>query len=189
MNISKILFITSLGFLVFSIAWPLIPEVDYSLFRAKALISQSFSRTATDKRAFKEEIPQENRLVIPAINVDSMIVEGLTEEALNKGVWRRPISSTPDTPGNTVLTGHRFLYTGFSNNTFYNLDKLKIGDLIYVYWQATKHKYSVSETKIVDPTAIEIEGDYGDRRLTLYTCHPLWTADKRLVVVAKPSVE
>ncbi|MCD8545770.1 class E sortase [Candidatus Woesebacteria bacterium] len=126
-----------------------------------------------------------NRLVIPVIGVESQIHEG-GEEALDKGVWHRPGTSNPVEEGNMVLTGHRFLYTGFNKNTFYNLDKLKIGDEIIVYWEGREYVYLVIDKKVVEDTDVYVEGDFGDERVTLYTCHPLWSADKRLVIVGKP---
>lgn len=188
MRFLNLLFLLSVFFFGFTVLWPLLPEVDFAAFKARSFVrSRVFSESS--RNTSQQTNTSENYLYIPIINVNSAIVEGLTEEALNKGVWHRPKTSTPDIPGNTVLTGHRFLYTGFANNTFYNLDKLRVGDEVYINWNRTEYRYLVTEKKIVEPTAIEIEKDFGDRRLTLYTCHPLWTADKRLVVIAKPVVE
>jgi LPXTG-site transpeptidase (sortase) family protein len=185
MRFSYVLLILASSFLGVSFIWPLIPEVEYRLIKAQKFISPSASIV---KDHFDlAETYSENRLVIPIINVNSAIVEGESEAALSKGVWRRPVSAKPDDrAGNTVLTGHRFLYTGFAQNTFYNLDKLEVGDEIQIFWEGGQYFYKVAEISVVEPTAIEIEQDFGDTRLTLYTCHPLWTAAKRLVVVAKP---
>lgn len=129
-------------------------------------------------------IPDYNALVIPKIGVDSPIVEGAGPEALNSGLWRRPHTSTPDKGGNTVITGHRFLYTS-GPTTFYNLDKLKVGDKFFMYWKGKEYDYEVTETLIVPATAVEIEQNTDETMLTLYTCHPLWTSKDRLVVRAK----
>jgi sortase A len=131
-------------------------------------------------------IPQENRLVIPTINVDILITEGSDLGALIKGGWRRPNTSKPNQGGNTVIAAHRFTYTATNASYFYNLDKVKVGDPIVIYWEGVEFNYTVDSIKEVEATAVEVENPTPDKRLTLYTCTPLLTAKKRLVVVAKP---
>jgi LPXTG-site transpeptidase (sortase) family protein len=129
--------------------------------------------------------PENNTLRIKKIDVESGIIEGNTEEALLQGMWLRPNGSNPEKGGNTIITGHRFLYTS-GQNTLYHLDKLTIGDEISVFWNTKEFKYSVAETKIVPPTATEIENPTQETQLTIYTCTPVWTATDRLVIIAKP---
>jgi sortase A len=68
-------------------------------------------------------------------------------------------------------------------NTFYHLDKLKIGDQIIVRWREKDYLYIVRETKIVDPSEISILNPTEKPTLTLFTCHPIYTTKSRLVVV------
>lgn len=131
-------------------------------------------------------IPEENRLVIPSIGVDSKIVDGQTDDALLYGVWHRPNTGDPVNGGNYVLTGHRFRFLPPNNTTFYNLDKLENGDIVIVYYEGKEYDYVVSEEFVVEPEQIEIEKDLGYDVLTLYTCTPLWTSTKRLVIRADP---
>lgn len=133
-------------------------------------------------------IPTENRLVIPKIDVDVEIVEGSNDSALLRGAWHRPGTGDPVSGSNYVITGHRFRYLPPNNTTFYNLDKLEQGDLIIVYYQQQEYDYVVSEEFIVTPDQIEIEEGTAEHILTLYTCTPLWTSDKRLVIKALPKV-
>lgn len=132
----------------------------------------------------RKDIPTDSRLVIPKIALDQHIYEGTSPYLVNKGVWARPNTSTPPKGSNTVLVGHRFTYDGPA--TFYNLDKVAVGDPIVVYWRGKEYDYKVSETKVVPPTAIDVEAPTKDPQLTIYTCTPLWSAKNRLVVVAKP---
>lgn len=129
-------------------------------------------------------IPQDNRLVISKISVDAPITEGGDDSALKIGMWRRPLSSTPNKGGNTVITGHRFQYTS-GPNTFFNLDKIAVNDLIFVYWEAKEYIYEVYETSIVLPNRVDIEDNTNESILTLYTCTPLWTSKERIVVKAQ----
>ncbi len=127
--------------------------------------------------------PQDNRLVIPSIALDTEFFEG-GEWVLNQGPWKRPNTSTPDQGGNTVIAGHRFSYGSDGRWIFYHLDKIQPGERIGVYWQGDEYIYEVNGSQIVEPTAIEIEGPTDNDQLTLYTCTPLWTAAQRLVVTA-----
>lgn len=136
-----------------------------------------------DKKSPPENIPKDNTLVIPALNMQEIIQEGPTEATLMKGVWHRPHTSDPSKGSNTVIAGHRFTYRGAA--VFYNLDKVKVGDQIVMYWSGKKYQYEVSRTYIVPPTATEIEQPTDEPILTLYTCTPLWTSKSRLVVEAK----
>jgi sortase A len=137
--------------------------------------------TSNDLKA----IPTANTLVIPKINVDAPILDGADAQTLNRGFWRRPKTSTPDKGGNTVITGHRFLYTS-GPNTFYDLNKVIKGDDIIVYWGGKEYSYRVDEVKVVEPEDIEIEEFTNYTVLTLYTCTPIWTSKQRLVVRALP---
>ena len=125
-----------------------------------------------------------NYLLIPSAVIDSPILEGINEYTVNNGPWRRPYTSTPDKGSNTVIVGHRFTYSPSVKDSFYNLDKVDIGDDIVVYWRGARYHYVVSEVKTVEPTAVEIEAPTTDSRLTLYTCTPLWSSSQRLVVTA-----
>lgn len=129
------------------------------------------------------QIPQDNRIIISKISVDASIVEGENELALDIGMWHLPDSSTPNKGGNTVITGHRFLYTS-GPNTFFNLDKVTIDDTILVYWEGKEYKYKIYEITIVTPDRVDIEANTNESILTLYTCTPLWTNTKRLVIKA-----
>lgn len=172
------------------ILYPLLPALLFMLQRNKGIEIEipyeSRLSTNDDFNDIPAPIPEENRLVIPVIGVDSKIVEGQTEDALLYGVWHRPNTGDPVNGGNYVLTGHRFRYLPPSNTTFYNLDKLEKGDVVIVYYEGKEYDYIVDEEFVVEPEQIEIEGDLGYNVLTLYTCTPLWTSSKRLVIRANP---
>jgi LPXTG-site transpeptidase (sortase) family protein len=187
----KILRFAILVFLIYLILAPFIPEIAYrlrDLFGLKYKDENIFviDEEKEDWGDGKKDIPERevegNRLVIPTIGVNVAVVEGNDESALSRGVWRRPKSSTPDVGGNTVITGHRFQYMPPNNKTFYNLNKVKKDAKIFLYWKGKEYIYIVSDIFIVEPEQVEIEANTQENILTLYTCHPLWTADKRYVV-------
>lgn len=128
-------------------------------------------------------IPKENRLVIPSMQLDEEIHEGKYASTLNKGVWRKPYTSSPDKGGNTVLAGHRFNYS--KTSVFYHLDKIKQGDRFPLYWNGQEYNYEVSNILVVSPLALEVEKNTEEPMLTIYTCTPVWTSKQRLVIQAK----
>jgi LPXTG-site transpeptidase (sortase) family protein len=151
-------------------------------YASKLAISESQNRQIETTALRK--VPDTNMLVIPKIGVDSPVVDGLGSEALNKGVWRRPQSSTPDKGGNTVITGHRFLYAS-GPKTFYHLDKVALGDKFIIFWEGKEYNYEVIDIFTVTPNQVEIEDNTVEPIVTLYTCTPLWSASLRLVIRAK----
>ncbi|MFA6394054.1 MAG: sortase [Patescibacteria group bacterium] len=126
-----------------------------------------------------------NRMIILKIGVDAPIAESVSADAgMAKGAWREPETSTPDQGGNTVITAHRFKYLPPSNLTFYLLDKLEQGDLIGVSWKGQPYYYRVEEIKRVEPEDVSILEASDKPILTLYTCDPIYSQKKRLVVRA-----
>lgn len=145
------------------------------------------------KKIVKEEksIPEINTLVIPTIGVDVKIIEGSGDWALNDGSWHRPGTGDPVNGGNFVLTGHRF---GFSwmptdikkKSTFYNLDKVEVGDVIIVYWDQKEYDYEVEKIFSAAPDEVSIENPTTEPQLLVYTCSLLGRNSDRLVLLAKP---
>jgi sortase A len=110
--------------------------------------------------------------------------------ALATGVAHIPETSLPWSYGaqrNVYLAGHRMGFRGtWSRMIFYNLDKLKEGDKV-VLKDRTGHtyEYRVSETFLADPADSWVMGQVRGRdMLTLQTCTPYPTFEKRLIVRA-----
>ncbi|MBN2100279.1 class D sortase [Candidatus Dojkabacteria bacterium] len=137
-------------------------------------------------RGDSEDGFQNTRILIPEIGLNAPVVEGEDESVMDQGAWHRPGTGNPIDGGNTVITGHRFRYLPPNNLTFYHLDKVEKGDEVILFWDGVEFDYIVTETFVVDPDRTDIEGNTVEPKLTLYTCTPLWTAQKRLVVIAEP---
>ena len=178
---------------VMLILYPFLPQIMF-FFQSRGELelpyeSQLTSVIGDSDDSFVEldaPIPEENRLVIPKIGVDVEIVRGNTDDALLRGAWHRPNTGDPELGGNFVITGHRFQYMPPNNTTFYSLDKLTEGDVVIVYYNGVEYDYTVTESFIVLPDQLEVESDLGYDVVTLYTCTPIWTSSKRLVVRALP---
>lgn len=173
---------------------PLIPEASLSIsavgdptngYRYRSDLAEKGKELGLIPRDVElESQPVSNWLVIPEIGVDSRVYEGQDVSTLSRGIWRRPKSSTPDRGGNTVLVAHRFLFTD-GPNTFYHLPKMTEGDYFSVFWNQAEYLYQVFDVREVLPKDTYIEEQTDESIVTLYTCTPLWTSDKRLVVKAR----
>ena len=87
--------------------------------------------------------------------------------------------------GNTVITGHRFKYLPPHNLTFYLFHKLEAGDIFSVIWNEQDYYYRIKEVKIVDKTEVSILDSTEEPTVTLFTCHPIYSTEQRLVVVGE----
>ncbi len=132
----------------------------------------------------KQPIPQGMLITIPRMDLKEHINNGPTFSELNKGIWHLPNSSTPQQGSNTVMAGHRFTYTS-PKGVFYFLDKIELNDRITVDWDNQEYTYKVTKISIVPPTDGTLVAPSNNNLLTLYTCTPLLTASKRLVVQAE----
>lgn len=121
------------------------------------------------------------RIKIPALNLDTVVVEGTTPSALRAGAGHYPQSSLPCESGNVAIAGHRTTY----GRPFGNLDQLKPGDTIELTTPIGACVYQVSKDPfVVTPTDLSVIDATGERSLTLTTCHPKGSAAQRLVVRA-----
>jgi LPXTG-site transpeptidase (sortase) family protein len=127
---------------------------------------------------------EDTKLIVPSASIEGSVVVGKTQEAMLDGFWHFPLSSVPEKRGNTVIFGHRFDKIPPETETFYNLDKVDIGDKIYLKQRDNEISYTVVSTRVVGKNDHSVLQNTDDYRLTLITCTPLWTSDRRLVVIA-----
>lgn len=134
---------------------------------------------------------QNTTLAIQPLNIEGEILQGESSFRMNDGFWHFPTSVFPGERGNMVVIGHRFMHLPPRQDTLFNLEEIKIGEEIVITTthpetqQQDQFRYIVIETKIVEANDISIVEETQDYRLTLITCTPLWTSEKRFVVIAK----
>lgn len=128
------------------------------------------------------------RIVIPAIKMDEIVVEGTDVDSLRKGPGHYPWTPMPGQPGNASIAGHRTTYGA----PFANIGSLRPGDRITVQTAQGEFLYEVlaqdSPTKgylIVSPNRVDLLRDKGNNLLTLTSCHPRFSNRQRIVVQAK----
>lgn len=183
---------------------PILPQLDYIMnppatVKAPAFVAAPENTTQNNSDVAVAETTEQatgtgstsqvlqNQLYIPSIGAMGPIIEGTAPKTVDKGLWRRPATSEPGKGGNTVIVGHRFSYNHGVVQPFYHLDKVKIGDTIYVLWNGQKYTYNVTDKKVVNKSEISVEAPTSSEQLTLYTCTPVWNPIDRLVVIAKPA--
>jgi sortase A len=130
-------------------------------------------------------------LTIEAMGIhDAPVFDSDGRWALANGVAHNPQTSLPWSRGaqrNVYLAGHRMGFRGtWSRMIFYNLHRLNTGDEVLLKDRAgTSYRYRVSEVLVVDPTDLWVMGQVRGRDMvTLQTCTPFPTFEKRLIVRA-----
>jgi LPXTG-site transpeptidase (sortase) family protein len=116
------------------------------------------------------------RLVIPAVKLDLIVVEG---GAGHRGPAHMPSSALPGSFGVSVLEAGRF---GFGN-FFLPLEQLRVGDEIIVESLTGATRYRVSEVSTIPADRLTLSEDSNDRVIELTAARRFWGGD-RLVVRA-----
>ncbi len=124
-------------------------------------------------------------LSIPSIDVEGRVFQGMDGRTMDIGFWHFPNSKYPGQKGNSVIIGHRYAKLPPDRDTFFNLDKLRKGDEITVMQRNDSWNYIVTDVREVQKNDISVLQSSDDYRLTLITCSPLWSSEKRLVITAK----
>jgi len=147
------------------------------------------------------------RIIIPAIDVTKVVVQGVQVEELRNGPGHYRATVFPGQMGNSGIAGHRTTYGA----PFNRIDELVPGDEIEVATVQGNHLYRVmaagdaySSEKlggltdfrvpegeagfghiIVGPESTWVLGDFDDHRITLTACHPKYSAAQRIIVTAE----
>ncbi|MBE2221922.1 MAG: sortase [Anaerolineae bacterium] len=123
---------------------------------------------------------QARRIEIPAIGVDSTIVQGTQWDQLKKGVGQHIGSSQPGDDGNLVLAAHNDIF----GEIFRHLDKLVPGDEIIISTERNTYHYIVREIDVVKPTDVQVMAPTEFAQTTLISCYPYQINTDRIVVFA-----
>jgi sortase A len=121
------------------------------------------------------------RLRVPAIDLSTIVVEGTGGDELRSGPGHYPDTPLPGQRGTVAIAGHRTTYGA----PFRHVDDLEPGDRIELEMPYGSFSYRVERTRIVAPTAVEVVDRVAYDRLVLTACHPLYSAEERIVVFAR----
>lgn len=104
---------------------------------------------------------------------------------LARGVGHYPETQMPGRKGNFAVAAHR----ATNGEPFRDIDRLQIGDSVYVETRDTVYEYTLQEDRIVAPSATwvldPVPGEPGARPtrrlITLTTCNPRWASTSRWI--------
>jgi sortase A len=129
-------------------------------------------------------------LTIPRLgrSYREVLVEGVDTQDLRVGAGHYLGSAFPGQVGNFAVAGHRTTYGA----PFSNIDTLRPNDPIDVRIAGVVYEYAVTSSEIVRPENVGVVAPVPDhpglaptrRMLTFTTCHPKYSAQKRLIVHA-----
>ncbi len=138
------------------------------------------------------------KLIIPKINVDVPVAYDIandddsTMKAMENGVAHFSIPGAdahPGEVGNTVISGHssnEVFDRGEYKFIFAKLTELEKDDVIYADYKGKRYTYKVTKMEEVQPTDVhKLIYDTDKPVMTLITCVPLGTAQRRLLVTAE----
>lgn len=126
-------------------------------------------------------------------NVDSS-VEAIYDEVLTTGLAHFEGTGLPITENdtyNTVIYGHSSAGDYYERTkdpaaAFSRLSQIRYGDEIVVEIDGEEHTYKFIKGKVVDASDLSIlEGQRGQKYLTLFTCYPNGNNGKRFVATAR----
>jgi sortase A len=136
------------------------------------------------------------RIVIPKIDVDSPLLEGIRLSTLDYGPGHWPGTAMPGELGNTVFAGHRTSH----NADFRRLDELAAGDEIIFDLDNSDgiptatvapedpfggvYVYHVTSVFRVPPSGMWVVSQHYRHEATLFACHPPGSVAERIIVQA-----
>jgi sortase A len=141
--------------------------------RIRALAHTLEARTAGGKPL--------GELRIPRLDAHFVVVQGTGTASLRSGPGHYSGTALPGQDGPVGIAGHRTTYGA----PFRHLDALHRGDPITMTMPYGRFVYRVEGTRIVKPQDVSALRAAGRQRLVLTACHPLYSAAKRLVVIAR----
>lgn len=116
---------------------------------------------------------------IPRLHLKSHVFPA---DELDSGPAWWPVTGRPGGGDTVAIAGHRTTHT----HPFYYLDRLRIGDAIYVTFRGHAYRYRVADTRVIPATNLHIADAVGHEQLLLSACTPRGSAAFRLVVRARP---
>jgi sortase A len=124
--------------------------------------------------------PYIGRVEIPRLDMSIMLLDGIDNRTLRRGIGHIPGTALPGESGNAGIAGHRDTF-------FRGLGEIRKYDRITVRTFDGEYQYVVDSVRVVGPDAVEVLNDVGHPVLTLVTCYPfhfIGPAPKRFVVQA-----
>jgi len=120
-------------------------------------------------------------LIIPKLNLNATIVQGVDWEALKQGVGQVPNGVNPgDDVGNVAFAAHNDIY----GKLFQHLDQLQPGDTFQIQTKTNVYTYNVTQQELVEPNDVSVLDNRQGATATLISCYPYQVDNKRIVIFA-----
>jgi sortase A len=175
--------------------WGTGPSARAAQHRLGRQLQQEWSTPKVAENATVQASPGDGQpiaiLTVPRLGsrYHEVVIEGTSTADLQMAPGHYSGSAFPGQLGNFAVAGHRTTYGA----PFGGLNLLRPGDIIAVQVAGTSYAYRVTGHEIVSPSDIAVVAPTPDqpgiqpvrRILTLTTCHPKYSARKRLVVHAQ----
>ncbi len=181
-------------------AYPFFTDVYTEQVIQERLDTQFRNLDARSPGEWRETVAQQEqgsaltRIAIPALGVETLVVQGTSPEALRAGAGHYPNTPLPGQPGNVAIAGHRTTYGA----PFNRMDELRTGDDVWLQTPVGDYRYEVitppdglergrvihDAVYITDPRDWEVIEPTERPSLTLTSCHPKGSAAQRIVVRA-----
>lgn len=134
-------------------------------------------------------VPMKNNIIdkamgiitISSIDLELPVFNGVYDDYLNIGPCKLEGTASFGDEGNLVIAGHRNYTYG---QQFNRLNELKKGDKIRIEdRESNQYVYKVESQFIVMPEEVWVTESQSNKKIiTLITCHPIDTGEKRLII-------
>ena len=105
------------------------------------------------------------KLIAPQQQIEHIILAGDSGSSLAFGPGYSLAGATPNTPGTTVISGHRDTHFEF-------LADVQIDDIIYLQTPGQTIRYQVYHLQVVDSKNYKLQSTTDEQTLVLATCYP-----------------
>jgi sortase A len=126
------------------------------------------------------------RMYIPRMGKQWIVVQGVSQADIKLAPGHYPTSAMPGQIGNFSVAGHR------TPAIFWDLDQVKIDDVVVLETKDNWYVYRTVQSHIVDPHAVQVVAPVPNQpgktptqaMLTITTCNPKFDNYERLVIHA-----
>ncbi|MDX1511917.1 MAG: class E sortase [Nitriliruptorales bacterium] len=195
-SLTGLLFLSGAGMF----AYPFFTDIYTNQFLQKSLEEEFDAITVDSFEEWEAQVSNQQgmaltKIVIPAIGVETLVVEGTSPDALRAGAGHYPNTPLPGQNGNVAIAGHRTTY----GKPFNQIDVLDAGDTIWLITPVGDYRYTVVKYPdswtdldgqagypyITRPTDWDVIAPTAVPSLTLTSCHPKGSARERIIVRAE----
>lgn len=123
------------------------------------------------------------QIEIPKLGLSYLVGEGIDDPVLAQGPGHYPQTALPGEAGTAAVAGHRTIRG--KPAFFYSIDKLQPGDEIRIGYRDRSLTFEVQAVYLTSPYDLSVLDPTTYPSLTLTTCDPPGSDEKRLIVTSR----